>query len=65
MTIKELIEELKKFGEDEEICLSNDSEGNDIKTIDCITLTYLGIKKDPDEDTQMVVIYPTDTIINL
>ena len=65
MTIEELIKELQEFGELEEICISGDPEGNDIRTISHLSLEGLGLCKDPDEDKQVVVIYPTDNILNL
>jgi len=64
MTIKELIEQLNKFGEDEEVCISGDPEGNDIRTLSYVSLEGLGIYEDPDKDIQKVVIYPTDEILN-
>lgn len=62
MKIKQLIKQLKEYPEEAEIYISNDSEGNEIKTIDQITITEKE-EKNNDRTHKAIVIYPTDTII--
>jgi hypothetical protein len=64
MTIKELIRKLQEYPrEDAEIFMSNDSEGNEIKTIDTIASIELD-KSNNDGTYDAFVIFPTDTVIN-
>jgi hypothetical protein len=62
MYIKDLIKELQKFNQESQIFVSNDSEGNEIKTIDMITEREFD-KKNNDGTYDAVVIYPTDTLM--
>ena len=63
MKIKELIEVLKKYNPDDDIFISGDPEGNDIRTVDEVYTTEIE-KKNNDGTFDAVVIYPTDDIIN-
>ena len=70
-TIDELIEVLnahkEAFGGNAEVFMSNDSEGNDIKTIDGIFEVESlneGDANAPFGPKKVTVIYPTDDIIN-
>lgn len=63
MLIKELIKELQKHNEDSQILISNDPEGNEIKTIDLITDQEFD-KSNNDGTYDAVVIYPTNEIKN-
>lgn len=53
MKIKDLIEELKAYPPEKEIHLSIDPEGNQIRTIQEVA----------QDENEMVIIWPTDTII--
>lgn len=63
MLIKELIKELQKYNEDSQIFLSNDPEGNEIKTIDLLTEQEFD-KSNNDGTYDAIVIYPTNIIKN-
>jgi len=64
MIVKTLIEKLNKIDPTYQIYLSNDPEGNEVKTIDDI---YLGIfeKTNNNGTYDAYVIYPTNELIDL
>ena len=55
MKVKDLIELLKEQNPNDEVLLSCDSEGNEFKTLDEGVASY----------KKCVVLYPTDTVIDL
>lgn len=57
MKVKDLIKELQSEPADREVYLSSDSEGNTIHTIDEVAINE-------GDGEMLLVIYPTDTIVN-
>lgn len=80
MKVRELVKELQVYDKDEEVYLSNDIEGNSIKTIYQVAITQDGkfVDAKPDEKAEVIngkrrkwirtndflTIYPTDDIVN-
>jgi len=62
MYVRDLIIELNKFNKDSQIFISNDAEGNEIKTIDGAYNQEFD-KTNNNGTYDAVVLYPTDKVI--
>ena len=67
MKVSELIKELQKYKPDEKVYLSNDIEGNAIKTIFEVAITQGGKFDENNEwvrTKDFLTIYPTDEVVS-